>query len=259
MRIVRPYVGNDGLIRLVSEAREVYIYEVVTHGKTYFRYINDLLSFINFHDSADAFSKNWHARNVQVLAVLLRKHKAFVKYYFNQDKFSDETVREMLVRFNRGEVSVPQEGTDQSPSTSLNTADQNSEGASSRHYIPSATVSLIVHCANEAKLFLGNVTPEHFAAYHAGTLQHPLQAKSNVEVVEFFSYLDDRGLVLHTWQHIIDREKLIISASGHRPLTKAVMAATKSRLSKQPDRCNIMRITDIIDQYIKAHKLELFD
>ena len=259
VRIIRPYVGNDGLVRLVSEIRELYVYEVVTLGKTYARYISDLLSFINFHDSTDAYSKNWHTRNVQILTVLLRQHKAFVKHYFTQDKFSDETVREMLVRFNHGDVSVPQSGTDQSPSTSPNTADQNSGGASSRHHIPSAIVSLIVHCANEANLFFGDVTPEHFDAYYAGTLQHPLQARRNVEVVEFFSYLADRELVLPNWQHIIDKEKLIVSSSGHRYLTKEVMAATKSRLSRHPDGCNIMRIVDIIDDYIKEHKVELFD
>lgn len=145
MQIVHPYVGIDGLIRLVSTAREVYNKEVVIQKKTYHRYSNDLLSSINYHDALDAYSKNEHAKNVQILTELLLKHQTFVKHYFVCDKFSDETVREMLQRFNQGDVSVPPIGTGQSPSTSSNTAEQNSGGISSRHHIPSDIVSLIVH------------------------------------------------------------------------------------------------------------------
>ena len=255
--IVRPYVGIDELVRLVLEARALYVREVVGQNKTYSRFSNDLLSSIVFHDAHDAYSKNEHAKNVQILTELLRKNKAFVKHYFIQDDFSADTVREMLLRFNQGDVTIPQNITDQSPSPSSSAAGQNSGSVSSRHRIPADIVSLIVHCANEAKLFWGDVTQEQFDAYYDGKLQHPLQAQHNVEVVEFFGYLADRGLIHRNWQHIIDKDKLIISSSGRRPLTTAVMSSTKSRLTRRTDTCNVMRIADIIERYIKEHKVEV--
>ena len=258
MQIVHPYVGIDGLIRLVSTAREVYNKEVVIQKKTYHRYSNDLLSSINYHDALDAYSKNEHAKNVQILTELLLKHQAFVKHYFVCDKFSDETVREMLQRFNQGDVSVPPIGTGQSPSTSSNTAEQNSGGISSRHHIPSDIVSLIVHCANEADLFLEELTPEHFYSYYAGQRTAPLQARSNVEIVEFFDYLASKGMVEPNWQHVIDRDKLIISSSGRKHLTKSVMASTLCRINGKPATCKILRIMNIVDKYMEEHKVNRF-
>ena len=258
MQIVHPYVGIDGLIRLVLTAREQYTNEVVTQNKTYHRYCNDLLSSINYHDALDAYSKNEHAKNVQILTELLRKHQAFVKQYFVCDKFTDETVREMLQRFNQGDVSVPPTGTGQSPSASHNTAEQNSGGISSRHHIPSDIVSLIVHCANEADLFVEELTPEHFASYYAGKRPTPLQANSNVEIVEFFDYLASKGMIEPNWQHVIDRDKLIISSSGRRPLSKAVMASTLCRISGKPATCKILRIMNIVDEYLNEHKVNRF-
>lgn len=258
VQIVHPYVGIDGLLRLVSTAREQYLDEVVVQMKTYRRYCNDLLSSINHHDALDAYSKNEHAKNVQILTELLRKHQAFVKHYFVCDRFSDETVREMLQRFNQGDLTVPKIGTGQSPSTSDNTAEQNSGGISSRHYIPSDFVSLIVHCANEADLFVEELTAEHFTSYSAATLATPLQARSNVETVEFFDYLASKGMIQSNWQHVIDRDKLIMSSSGRRFLTKSVMSSTLCRINGKPATCRILRIMGIVDRYIEEHKVKRF-
>ncbi len=256
VQIVLPYVGFDGLVRLVFEARELYVSEVVVQKKTYLRYVNDLLNSIQHHDAYDARSKNEHTKNVQILAELLRKHQAFVKHHFSLEDFTVDTVREMIRRFNMGDVSPSPNNTGQSPSSSNKTAEQNSCGVSSRHHIPANIISLIVHCANEADLFVEGISTEYFASYYAGSLRTPPQARKNTEIVEFFDYLAAKGLIEANWQHVIDRDKLIMSSSGRSFLTKGVMASTLSRLNAQPASCSIRRIMDIIDTYIKEHKIQ---
>ncbi len=81
---------------------------------------------------------------------------------------------------------------------------------------------------------------------------------SNCPLVEFFDYLASKGMIEPNWQHVIDRDKLIISSSGRRPLSKGVMASTLCRISGKPATCKILRIMDIVDEYMKEHKVNRF-
>ena len=62
--------GKQGLFRLVKQAQESYTAEVLTHQKSYRRYVLDFIHSKRYHDETDAWSKTEHWKNYRTIADL---------------------------------------------------------------------------------------------------------------------------------------------------------------------------------------------
>lgn len=242
-----PYIGEQGLARLVSQARIEYRKEVLTGQKTYHRYCCDLLASITYHDSKDAWSKNEHNRNIQAVSELLLKHKPLVDFYFNKEDLSEDNLHDLIRNFNMGKMPFKEENTG-------NVELPDTVRKSNLTKMSDYTISFIVQCANEADLFLEHLSAEHFTAYYEGHPLSPLTSANNEKIVLFFKTLESEGIIRHNWQHIIDRDRLIKSSSGRGFLTKAVMASTLSRVSNRLATVGDTRFLDFLTRKIKEYK-----
>ena len=104
---VPPYVGEQGLSRLVSKARSEYQEEVLTGRKSYRRYCNDLLASIVHHDATDAWSRNEHDKNLRAVTDLLTLHHHLVEDYFGRAAFPASDYQELMERFNKEDSPNP--------------------------------------------------------------------------------------------------------------------------------------------------------
>ena len=254
---VPPYVGEQGLSRLVSKARNEYQEEVLTGRKSYRRYCNDLLASIVHHDATDAWSRNEHDKNLRAVTDLLTLHRHLVEYYFGRAAFSAGDYQELMERFNKEDspnplptavaaAAMPNTSPGERPAVKRICADIR---------LGDQVISLIVHCANEAELFSDVLTREHFEAYYNGEPLTALRARKNTHVVLFFKMLEDNGLIQRNWQHIIANEKLVVSSSNKGFLTKAVMSSTLHRVNEEaPVPADIKRLRNIVDKHLTEYK-----
>lgn len=246
---VSPFIGEQGLARLVSRARNEYRKEVLTGCKSYHRFCSDLLASVVYHDAKDAWSKNEHNRNLRIVTELLLKRRPLVDHYFSKTEFSEADFHLMMADFNKEETASEE---------STNTAKPaNPPKADPKHYhtrMGEDTISFIVQCANEAELFMEQLTTAHFTQFYAGQPLPPLTSANNENLVLFFKTLENEGLIRHNWQHIIDKHKLVKSSSRHSFLTKAVMASTLSRVSNRPANTNDRRLLEFLNKKIKEYK-----
>lgn len=245
---VSPFIGEQGLARLVRQARIEYQKEVLAGRKTYHRFSSDFLASIIYHDSTDAWSKNEHNRNIQAASELLLKNKPLIDFYFNMEELSEDSLHDLIRNFNKGQM--PSKECSDTSEANLPKTDKKS-GVTK---INDNTISFIVQCANEAELFLERLSKEHFVAYYEGHPLPPLTSANNEKVVLFFKILENEGLIRHNWQHIIDRDKLIKSSSGRGFLTKAVMASTLSRVTNRVATANDTRLVEFLTGKTKEYK-----
>lgn len=209
-RRVPPFVGEQGLSRLVSKARNEYTKEVLTGRKSYARFCKDMLASVAYHDAKDAWSRNEHNRNLCAITDMLTMHRQLVETYFSRETFSENDIVDMVDRFNKIETDHPKRNASPGVPASPETASAVECGSRTIKKLEDQVISLIVHCANEAELFYGNVTPQHFDAYYSGNPLTPLRSRKNTELVVLFSILENEELIERSWQHVIDRDGLVL-------------------------------------------------
>lgn len=214
-----------------------------------------MLSSVLYHDARDAWSKNEHRRNVQIIKELLYYHKQMLIEFIGRDSISKEDIHELLHRFNKIDVPLTAILEFLLPVSGIATdcRDEVREGSVNRIPLNDEVINLIVQCANEAHLFKELISVEHFTAYYSGKPLPAPRAAKNTNVVYFFSFLASRGLIQHNWQQIISEQKLIISASGKRFLNSTTMASTLCRVMNGPATADTSRIEILLNERISAY------
>ena len=77
----------------------------------------------------------------------------------------------------------------------------------------STQIRIITHSANETHLFSPDVSEAEIKALFACCLEHPLKSACNRRVAFFFDALCKYKLISTRWQHVIDKNGLILSSA----------------------------------------------
>lgn len=213
-------------------AHELYQSEVIGDRKLYNRYVNDFLNSHTYTDRADARGMNEHKKNFHIMEELLIVRKDLVQKYFTIEKLYYADYLIMHQEFNT---------TQQSPSFEVSTAAAPllvtfTSKPDFQCNFNLAQIRLIVHSANEAHLFSHYVSEAEIKALFICRLEHPLKSACNRRVAFFFDALCEHKLITARWQHVIDKNGLILS-SAKNVLLNSSKLSTALNEAKQNYGC----------------------
>ena len=116
----------------------------------------------------------------------------------------------------------------------------------------SMQISLITHIANEVHLFSPDVSEAEVEALFACCLEHPLKSACNRRVAFFFDALCKYKLISTRWQHVIDKNGLILSSANNTLLNNSKLSTALNE-AKQNDGC-VYRTIELKVQEISANR-----
>lgn len=177
---------------------------------------------------------------------LLTIRKDLVQKYFIQEKLSDSDYSSMHQEFN--------------------TTQQSSEIFSASELLPTAFIpkpdfqclfnsvqmSIITLSVNEAHLFSRDVSEAEVKALFTCCLEYPLKSACNRRVAFFFDALCKYKLISTRWQHVIDKNGLILSSAKNVLLNSSKLSSALNE-AKQNDGC-VYRTIELRVQEILANR-----
>jgi len=237
---------KDELRMLYKAAHELYYSEVIRGGKLYNRYISDFLNSHTYTDRVDAAGMNEHKKNFHIMEELLTIRKDLVHRYFAKEKLCDSDYSNMHQEFNTTQQSTDSKVSIVSDSLPVAFTFK----PDFQCYFNSVKISLITHIVNDVYLFSPNVSEAEVKALFSCTLKHPLKSACNRRVAFFFDALCEHKLITTRWQHVIDKNGLILS-SAKNVLLNSSKLSTALNEAKQNDGCAYrtieMHVQELID------------
>lgn len=70
--------------------------------------MNDYLNSIKHHDNEDAWSKNGHEQNYNIVLTLLTEHEGLVRNYLSKPQFTQDDIDQLIVEFYRFDIAKRQ-------------------------------------------------------------------------------------------------------------------------------------------------------
>ena len=236
---------------MVKQAQESYTAEVLTHQKSYRRYVLDFMHSKRYHDETDAWSKNEHLKNYYTIMDLLDSHEKLVRKYFEQAVFDDAQIAGLLNEFYT--FDLPQTDT---PEIVLEStpAPQTTPCIITKSALNRDTIDLIVQLVNEVNLFREKLNADDVATrYETDTLQ-TVVSNNNTRLVLLLDKLASHDIIPYNWQSVIAKKKLIISSSGKKYLDQHDLSSTLNRIKDMQPSVSEKRLLTVIDGYIKRIK-----
>lgn len=217
---------------LYKTAHELYQSEVVGEHKLYNRYVNDFLNSHTYTDRVDAAGKNEHKKNFHIMKELLTIRKDLVLEYFVKEKLCKSEYLIMHQEFNTTQQSTNSEVFIASDSLPVAFSSKLNFQCS----FNSTQIRLITYSVNETHLFSPNVSETEMKAFFTCCIEYPLKSVCNRRVAFFFDALCEYKLISPRWQHIIDKNGLILS-STQKALLNSSKLSTALNEAKQNDGC----------------------
>lgn len=210
------------------------------------RYVSDFLNNHTYTDRVDAAGKNEHRKNFHIMEELLTIRKDLVQKYFAKEKLCDCDFSIMHQEFN----TTQQFSISDISSTSGSIQVVDAPKPDFQCCFNSAQISLITHSFNEVHLFTSNVSEAEVKALFVCSLKHPLKSTCNRRVAFFFDVLCEHKLISARWQHIIDKNKLILSSTKNALLNSSKLSTALNE-AKQNGGC-IYRTIELYVQRIAS-------
>lgn len=235
---------TNGLLLFYKVAYELYQYEVIRGGKLYNRYVSDFLNSHTYTDRVDAIGKNEHKKNFHIMEELLTIRKDLVHKYFAKGKLCDSDFLIMHREFN----TTQQFSNFDISNTSGSIQVVDTPKLDFQCCFNSIQIRLITHSFNEVHLFTSNVSEAEVKALFACSLKYPLKSACNRRVALFFDVLCEHKLISTRWQHIIDKNELILSSAKNTHLNSSKLSTALNE-AKQRGGC-IYRTIELYVQRI---------
>lgn len=245
-RLEKSIREGGELWMIYKDAHELYQSEVIRDGKLYHRYVSDFLNSHTYTDRVDAAGMNEHKKNFYIMEELLTVRQDLVHKYFVKAHLCDSDYSIMHHEFNTTQQSSNSE-------KSIVLASFPARSAPDRDFqccFNSEQISLITHIANKVHLFNPNVSEKEIEALFTCCLEHPLKSACNRRVAFFFDNLCKYKLISTRWQHVIDKNGLILSSANNAPLNNSKLSTALNE-AKQNDGC-VYRTIELRVQEIAA-------
>lgn len=206
---------------MLSEARELYIQEVITDGKRYDRYVEDLVNSHRYIDCDKAVCRNCHEMNLHIVKGLLTDCAHLVKPLFTAESFSSEACLELKRMYDTSE-SLP--APDRQRVDEPKEAPPLSFGCNFTH----EQMVGIVSCANTYHLFSHSTSIEEMEALFACKEGFRIRVNNLRHVVVLFDALLENSLIQSRWQSVLDKGRFLLSKDGERPVSATSLSSALS-------------------------------
>lgn len=206
---------------MLSDARELYLQDVIVDGKRYDRYVDDFVNSHRYIDCNHAVCRNCHEKNIHIVKGLLNDCAHLVESLFTADPFSFEECMELKRMYDTSE-SLPIIGkrrlykpVDAPPlSFGCNFTREQMAG--------------IVSCANTYHLFCMPVCIEDLEALFACKEGFQIRANNIRHVVVLFDALLENSFILSRWQAVLDKGRFLQSKDGERFVSASSLSSALS-------------------------------
>lgn len=241
---------RDRLWVLYETAYKLYRSEVIGNDKLYHRYVNDFLNSHTYTDRIDAAGMNEHKKNFHIMEELLKVRKDLIQKYFTKENL---TISDFLVMHQ--EFNTTQQSNHLGKSIGSNSFPVSITSKPDFQCVfNSEQIRLITHSVNEAHLFTSDVSETEMEALLTCCLEHPLKSACNRRVAFFFDALCKYKLISTRWQHVIDKNGLILS-SAKNVLLNSSKLSTALNEAKQNDGCIYRTIELYIQEIVAKRKI----
>ena len=95
------------LFALLTEAKTVYLHDVVSGGKQYHRYVDDFVNGHRYIDCDHAACRNCHEMNIHIVKGLLTEYARFVQICFATPNFTFDECMKLKRMYDTSESLPP--------------------------------------------------------------------------------------------------------------------------------------------------------
>ncbi len=212
--------SQDELWELYETAYAEFQTMFVTGRKTYHRYVTDFISFNLLIDSSDIRSWKQHSMNINRMFDLLTNRKDLVLKYFTQGSLTRVEFMKMQEEFDTTDCALE---------------DSHEHDVEMDIYLSTplslftyTQLSLIADKANEAHLFVSDVSVEDMEQFFSCSLGRPLRVTNNGLVALFLDCLRSENLISHNWQKVIADAQMLCSCKTEKLLNRTDISTSLS-------------------------------
>ncbi len=196
----------EELFALLSEARVIYLQDVIADGKRYNRYVNDFVNSHRYINCNDAVCRNCHEMNIHIVKGLLHDCAGLVKKFFTADTFSFEDCMRLKWKYDFYESSPGSPGADNPAHTpplsfGCNFSREQMKG--------------IAACATAFHLFcVSTLCIEDMEALFSCREDFSIRVNNVRHVAVMFDALLENRLIEPYWQSVLDKGRFLVSKDG---------------------------------------------
>lgn len=206
---------------LLSEARELYLQDVIVDGKRYDRYLDDFINRHRYIDCNHAVCRNCHEMNIHIVKGLLTECANLVKSLFIADLFSFEECMEIKRMYDiseslsiTGKCCIDEPISNPPLSFGCNFTREQMAG--------------IVSCANTYHLFNIPVCVEDMEALFACKEGFCLRVNTVRYVAILFDALLENTFIQSHWQSVLNRGRFLRSKDDTRFVSASSLSSALS-------------------------------
>ena len=208
------------LFALLTEAKTVYLHDVVLGGKQYHRYVDDFVNGHRYIDCDHAACRNCHEMNIHIVKGLLTECASSVQPCFAAPDFTFNECMKLKRMYDTSESLSPLGP----PRINRPAALSLSFGC---NFTPEQMKS-IVACANTYHLFCVSVRIEDMEALFACKKGFSIRVNNIRRVVILFDALLENTFILPHWQSVLDKGRFLLSKDGTRYVTASSLSSALS-------------------------------
>lgn len=212
----------EELFELLSEARELYLQDVMVDGKRYSRYVDDFINGHRYINCNSTVCRNCHEMNIHIVKGLLIECAHLVQPLFATSDLSFKECMELQRLYDRSEPLPPPiahhtDGFIKAPPLSFgcNFTQEQMTG--------------IVFCANTYHLFcVSEVCIEDMEALFSCKEGFHIRVNNLRHVVILFDALLENSFIQSRWQSVLDKGRFLQSKDGTRFITASSLSSALS-------------------------------
>ncbi|WP_129617022.1 hypothetical protein [Bacteroides cellulosilyticus] len=208
------------MFALLSEARELYLRDVIVGGKRYSRYVDDFINSHRYINCNNAICQNCHEMNIHIVKGLLTECVYLIQPLFTAPAFSFEKCMELRRLYDRSEsLPLHTDGFIKAPPLSFgcNFTQEQMTG--------------IVSCANTYHLFcVSAVCIEDMEALFSCKEGFHIRVNNIRHVAILFDALLENSFIQPYWQSVLDKGRFLLSKDGKRFISASSLSSALSAI-----------------------------
>ena len=210
------------LYALLTEARTLYLRDVVTGSKQYHRYAEDFVNSHRYIDCDRAACRNCHEMNIHILKGMLHDCAHLIQPLFAATDFSFEKCMEVKQTYDTFSPSVP-------PVTPRDPEIPWERPLSLECNLTRKQMISITACANAYHLFcVSAVCIEDMEALFSCKEGFHIRVNNIRHVAILFDALLENSFIQPYWQSVLDKGRFLLSKDGKRFISASSLSSALS-------------------------------
>lgn len=209
----------EELFALLSDARDVYLRDVVIGGKIYRRFAEDFVNSHRYIECSRTVCRNCHEMNIHIVKGLLYDCHDLIIFHFTAASFTFEACVELKRVYDTGDSAIPNITRSQNRSIA-----PLSFGCA----FSKIQIEQIADCANRYALFCSEITADDMTALLSCQPDFHIKVYNIRRVAILFDALHERGFIRWNWQTVLAKGKFLLKKDGSRFLGTSSLSTAVS-------------------------------